>query len=409
MKNHHPIVVVFALLLTASQVAARCSGAQAPAAASSEAVAGVLQQFVDNGTVAGIVTLVASGDKILDLEAVGYADLAAKKPMRGDCLFWIASMTKPITATALMMLVDEGKVNIDDPVEKYLPEFRGQMFIAEQDKDHVLLKKPRRPISIKNVLSHTSGLLYKSPIQQPTLDQFPLGVRVRSYAMLPLQFEPGSKFLYSSAGINTAGRIIEVVSGMPYEEFLARRILAPLGMKDTTFRPSAEQIRRLAKSYKRKADKMGLEETPINQLKYPLDDRQRQPIPGSGLFSTASDISLFCRMILGGGVFRGKRYLSEKSLHQMTTTQTGDLLGKGAGKGGYGLGWFTVKTAPGEGRQPIVGKCNHGGSYKTAMWIDPERQRIMVFMTQLEDPNGQTTEKLFNTFKKAAGEAFGGE
>jgi CubicO group peptidase (beta-lactamase class C family) len=273
----------------------------------------------------------------------------------------------------------------------------------------VLLKKPRRPISIKNVLSHTSGLLYKSPIQQPTLDQFPLGVRVRSYAMLPLQFEPGSKFLYSSAGINTAGRIIEVVSGMPYEEFLSRRILAPLGMKDTTFRPDAEQMRRLAKSYKRKADKTGLEETPINQLEYPLDDRQRQPIPGSGLFSTASDISLFCRMILGGGVFRGRRYLSEKSLHQMTTTQTGDLLGKGAGKGGYGLGWFTVKTAPGEGRRPIVGKCNHGGSYKTAMWIDPERQRIMVFMTQLEDPNGQTTEKLFNTFKKAAGEAFGGE
>ena len=143
-----------------------------------------------------------------------------------------------MTATALMMLVDEGKVNVDDPVEKYLPEFKGQWVKAEQDADHVLLKRPAHPITVKNVLSHTSGLPFSSPLEEPTLDLLPLAARVRSYAMLPLEFEPDSKYAYSNAGINTAGRIIEVVSGMPYEQFMEQRLFQPLGMKDTTFWPS---------------------------------------------------------------------------------------------------------------------------------------------------------------------------
>ena len=143
-----------------------------------------------------------------------------------------------MTATALMMLVDEGKVNVDDPVEKYLPEFKGQWVKAEQDTDHMLLKRPVHPITVKNVLSHTSGLPFSSPLEQPTLDLLPLAARVRSYAMLPLEFEPDSKYQYSNAGINTAGRIIEVVSGMPYEQFMEQRLFQPLGMKDTTFWPS---------------------------------------------------------------------------------------------------------------------------------------------------------------------------
>ena len=191
------------------------------------------------------MTLVASKDKVLSLEAVGCADVAAKRPMQTDCLFWIASQSKPITAAALMMLVDEGKVKVDDPVEKYLPEFKGQMVVAEQDKDHVLLKKPKHPILVRNVLSHTSGLPFATAIENPTLDLYPLATRVRSYAMLPLGFEPDSKYQYSNAGINTAGRIIEVVSGMPYEKFLDKRLFEPLGMKDTTFWLSPEQIKRL--------------------------------------------------------------------------------------------------------------------------------------------------------------------
>ena len=179
-----------------------------------------LQPFVDSHTLAGAVVLVADRDKVLDLEAVGYADVAAKTPMKTDDLFWIASMSKPMTAAAFMMLVDEGKVKLDDPVEKYLPEFKDQWVIAEQDKDHMLLKRPTHPITVRNILSHTSGLPFTSAMETPTLDLLPLRDAVRSYAMTPLQFEPDSKYQYSNAGINTAGRIIEVVSGMPYEEFL---------------------------------------------------------------------------------------------------------------------------------------------------------------------------------------------
>ena len=161
---------------------------------SPQTIAAALQPFVDNHTLAGAVTLVASPDRVLSLEAVGYMDIAAKKPMRTDALFWIASQSKAMTATALMMLVDEGKVNVDDPVEKYLPEFKGQWVKAEQDPDHLLLKRPAHPITVKNVLSHTSGLPFSSPLETPTLDLLPLAARVRSYAMLPLEFEPDSKY-----------------------------------------------------------------------------------------------------------------------------------------------------------------------------------------------------------------------
>lgn len=271
-----------------------------------------------------------------------------------------------MTATALMMLVDEGKVNLDDPVARYLPEFNDQWLAVEQDSDHVLLKKPKHRVTVRHVLSHKSGMAFKSALEEPTLDLLPLREAVRSYAMTPLQFEPGSRFQYSNAGINTAGRIIEVVSGMPYEEFMDKRLFEPLGMKDTTFRPNEMQLARLAKSYKPNAEKTDLEETTITQLKYPLDDGHRQPMPAGGLFSTASDVGRFCQMILSGGVYDGKRYLSEAAVAQMTRNQTGD-----ANKEGYGLGWSTGGD-----------KFGHGGAYATGMTIDLKRGLITVFMVQ---------------------------
>jgi CubicO group peptidase (beta-lactamase class C family) len=334
-------------------------------APSAKGVAAVLQPFVEKNSLAGAVTLVADKDKVLSLEAVGYADVAAKKPMTTDAVFWIASQSKPITATALMMLVDEGKVKLDDPVEKYLPEFHGQWLAAERDNDHVLLKKPKHPITVRNVLSHTSGLPFASAMEQPTLDLLPLRVAVKSYAMTPLLFEPDSKYQYSNAGINTVGRILEVVSGLAYEDFLDKRLFKPLGMKDTTFWPNEEQTKRLAKSYKPTADKNDLEEIKIGQLKYPLSDRARQPMPAGGLFSTAADIGRFCQMILNGGTFEGKRYLSEEAVKAMTSKQTGAL------KEGYGLGWSTHN-----------GVFGHGGAHATNMNIDSNRGLITVFMVQ---------------------------
>jgi CubicO group peptidase (beta-lactamase class C family) len=364
-----------------------------------------LQPFVDSHTLAGAVVLVASKDKVLDLAAVGYADIAGHVPMKTDALFWIASMSKPITATALMMLVDEGKVHLDDPVEKYLPEFKGQMLVVEQDADHTLLKKPSRPIRVRDILSHTSGLPFASRVE-PKIDLHPLREAAISYALTSLKFEPHSKYEYSNAGINTAGRIIEVVSGVPYEQFMGQRLFQPLGMKDTTFWPTAEQIKRLAKSYKPNAAKDGLEETDISQLSYPLTNPQRGPSPAGGLFSTALDLSFFCRMIASGGAFEGKRYVSETAVREMTSTQTGNLLDKDKGQSGYGLGWSTSHTA-GDNNAVIPGSCGHGGAYSTQMGIDPSHQLITIFLVQHAGYPGANGGKIYPTFVSAAVEQFG--
>lgn len=360
-----------------------------PAAADEGKIATALKPAVESQTLAGAVVLVADKEKTLCVETIGYADLDAQRPMQADNVFWIASQSKPITATALMMLVDAGKVDLHDPVEKYLPEFKNQWLAVERDNDHLLLKKPSHPITVRNVLSHTSGLPFKSAVEEPTLDRLPLDVGARSYAMTPLDFDPDSDWRYSNAGINTAGRIIEVVSGIAYEDFLDQRLFKPLGMNDTTFWPNEEQLKRLAKSYKPTADKSGLEELPITQLQYPLNDRRRQPMPAGGLFSTAQDVGRFCQMILNGGQWEGKRYLSEAAVKAMTSRQTPAAL-----KQSYGLGWATGGDSFG-----------HGGAYATNMSIDPARGLITVFMVQ--HTGSPDVGKLNGAFVAAAREAFG--
>ncbi len=333
---------------------------------SSEAVASALKPYVDRGVLAGAVALVADKDGVVSVDAVGWSDVAAKKAMPRDALFWIASQSKPITATALMMLVDEGKVKLDDPVAKFLPEFGDLWVSAARDKDYVILKRPSHPITVREVLSHTSGLPFSSAMERPTLDLLTLREGAMSYAMTPLQSEPGAKYQYSNAGINTAGRIIEVVSGMPYEQFLDDRLFKPLGMKDTTFWPSGDQLARLAKSYRPDSAKAGLEETTIGQLKYPLDDRSRQPMPAGGLFSTAEDLAKFLRMLLNGGELDGKRYVSAEAIAEMTKKQTRPDV-----KEGYGLGWSVGGNSFG-----------HGGAYSTDMHVDRDRGLILVWLVQ---------------------------
>ncbi len=362
-------------------------------------IAASLQPFVDDHALAGAVTLVASKDKVLDVGAVGFADIAAQKPMRTDCLFWIASMSKPITATALMMLVDEGKVNVDDPVEKYLPEFHGQMLAVEQDDNHAILKRPVHPILVRNVLSHTSGLPFMSRVEHH-IDQRPLREAAVSYALAPLKFEPDSKYDYSNAGINTAGRIIEAVSGMPYEQFLQKRLFDPLGMKDTTFFPSVEQLPRIAKSYRPAKD--GLEAIQIDQLTYPLEGPGRYPSPAGGLFATAADVAVFGQMILSGGQLNRKRYISEASVRQMTSKQIGDL---GAN---YGFGFQTSrKIEPGSTGPAPAGQCGHGGAYATNLSINPDTGLVLVWMVQHAGYGGKEGGKIQPTFEHAAVEAFG--
>jgi CubicO group peptidase (beta-lactamase class C family) len=344
-----------------------------------------VKPFVDNQTLAGAVMLVANKEKVIAVETVGYADIEAKKPMKPDTTFWIASMSKPITGAALMILVDEGKVSLDDPVEKVLPEFKTMWLPVEQDQDRLVLQR-QKPITVRQIMSHTSGLAFSSPLEAPTLDGLLLRDAVKSYTLIPLHSEPGTKYEYSNAGINTGGRIIEKVSGMPYEDFLQKRLFEPLGMQDTTFWPSEQQVARLATPYKPKTKEAGLEPTTISQLQYPLSSRHnRFPMPGGGLFSTADDLSRFCRMVASGGTFAGHRILSEEAIKQMTSKQTPDNL-----KDGYGVGWSTDGKSFG-----------HGGALATNMNIDSTRGLITIWLVQHQGFPGDGG-KAHGVFKQAA-------
>lgn len=349
-----------------------------------------VQPFVDREELAGAVMLVADREKVLAIDVAGAADVAGKKPMQPDSIFWIASQSKPITAAALMILVDEGHVNLNDSVDKYLPEFRGQMFMAEKDDNHKLLRKPTHVPTIRNLLSHTSGMPFKSVIEEPTLDALPLSVRVRTYAMTPLDFDPDTKYQYSNAGINTAARVIEVVTKMPFEKFLDERLVKPLGMKDMTFSPTAEQVARIAKSYKPGAGNKGLEETTIGQLHYPLTDHaERFPMPAGGLFATAHDVARFYQMLLNGGQFEGKRILSEAAVKELTSRQTPPGV-----KESYGLG-FSVSSD----------SFGHGGAFSTNSTADTKRGLIFVWLVQHAGFPGEGG-KSQDAFRKAANETF---
>ena len=350
-----------------------------------------LKPFVDSNALAGAVALVASPSRVLGVETVGYADRAAKVAMRPDHLFWIASTSKPLTATALMMLVDAGSVDVEAPVSKYLPEYAGQMLATEQTPERVVLRKPASEITVRQVLNHTSGLPFMSRLENGRIDSMSLREACISYSMSPLGFEPGSQYAYSNAGTNTAGRIIEVVSGISYEEFMLQRLLRPLGMVDTTFRPSPEQLMRLAKAYKPNEAGTDLVEIPIGQLTTPYSDPRRGPSPAGGYFSTVSDLEKFGRMLLSGGTLDGKRYLSAKSLAQMTSKQTGAL------ESSYGFCW---------GVDAATGNFGHGGALSNDFHIDVKNQLVLILMVQHAGFGGPDGAKVNPAFKAAAVETY---
>jgi len=349
-------------------------------------VAAALQPYVDREELAGAVALVADVKGILSITAVGAADRESGRPMRGDSMFWIASQSKPMTAAAVMLLVDAGKIALDDPIEKYLPEFGGLMVVSEKDEQRVVLRKPERPITIRQVLSHTSGMPFRSALEVPVLDRLPLADRVRSYAMTSLDFPPESKYQYSNAGINTAARIAEVVTGQSFEQFLTERLFEPLGMNETTFWPSEAQAERIATAYRPKSGGAGLAATRIEQLQYPLTDRAvREAMPAGGLFSTAADVSRFYRMLANGGELEGRRVLSEAAVQQLTTRQTPQSV-----KESYGLG-FSVSED----------RFGHGGAYSTNSYYDRRQQRVLVWLVQHAGFPGRGADSQ-DAFRKAA-------
>jgi CubicO group peptidase (beta-lactamase class C family) len=367
-----------AAVAAASALAAPNPNAPALDSAQLAEVPKQLLEFVADGTLAGAVTLVARHDKVVALEAVGLANNETKRLMKTDDLFWIASMTKPITATAVMMLQDAGKLKVGDPVEKYLPEFKGQWMIAENATNTLVLKRPARPITLHDLLTHTSGIGDMPPPRvESTLAELVIG-----YANKPLGFAPGSKWSYSTAGINTLGRIVEVVSGQPFAAFLDERILRPLGMKDTTFWPSARQARRLATAYGPGPGGKGLAPVDIYFIKGGVENRARPPLPGGGLFSTAEDMAKFYQFVLNDGVAGKKRLLSKEAVAEMTSIQTGDLKCGFVDGMSFGLGWGVVRQPQGVTAMLAPGTFGHGGAYGTQGWVDAHNDLIYVMMIQ---------------------------
>lgn len=370
-------------------------GASSSVAAEGGKFAGIpaaMQTFIDQQEVAGVVTLVATKDKVLHLSATGQADLAAKQPMQTDSLFWIASMTKPVTATAVMMMQEEGKLSIDDPVAKYLPELAG-------------LKTPGgqpAKITLRHLLTHTSGMPEATPAQYKTAKT--LADVIPFYASQPLKFEPGSKWQYCQSGINSLGRIVEIVSGQSFSDFLQQRLFGPLGMKDTAFYLTPEQAARLAKSYARTNN--ALVEMPIAFLNgFPPTERNRYPAPNGGLFSTAADYGRFCQMLLNQGTLDGKHYLKAESVKQMSTIHTGELKTGFTDGNGWGLGCCVVRQPQGVSAVLSPGSFGHGGAYGTQAWIDPVKQVIYILMIQRANIGNSDGSNLRLAFQTAAAEA----
>ena len=362
------------------------------------AIKPAMQAFVDKGELAGAVTVVGTSAGVLSLETVGFADLEAKTPMAKDTLFRIASMTKPITALAVLMLQEDGKLSVEDPVEKYLPEFTGQRLVTTKDGGTVTLGKPKRPITLRDLLTHTSGL----PSGYPAGLGDVYGRRHRTLAettlvisQQPLDFEPGSKWSYCNAGIDTLGRIVEVVSGVSYEGFLQARLFGPLGMADTTFAPTVAQQKRLALTYGVKDGKLVANPTGF----LTASETSKHPIPAGGLCSTGPDLAKLYQCLLfdygcrkdmqsdilaltNNGIKRRRRVISEGVLKEMTRTQTGDIKTGFTEGMSFGFGFAVVKEPKGVTAMLSPGTFGHGGAFATQSWADPVQNLFVILLIQ---------------------------
>ena len=390
----HPRRLSLCLVLSAALCLARSVFAGEPIL---PGIGAAMQEMVAKNEIAGAVTVVVAKDKLLHIESTGLADVAAKRTMTPDTLFWIASMTKPVTGAAILMLQDEGKLSVADPVAKYLPEFAD-------------LKTPSGKaanLTIAQILTHTSGLGEADPAKAKAART--LAELAPFWLAAPMQYEPGEKWKYTQSGINAAGRIVEVVSGMSFEAFLQQRLFDPLGMKDTTFYPTDAQRARLVTAYAKNKDTGALETVPPRAG---FGTRDRPPLGNGGLYSTAPDYARFCQMLLAGGTLDGCRYLSADAMKFLATPQTGDLpvgffqndtYGQHGKDYGWGLGTCILRT-PHEGVAAMLspGSYGHGGAWGTQAWIDPVRGVAYILMIQRSNlPNSDASE-VRRDFQQAA-------
>ena len=368
-----------------------------------ERIGTAVQHEIDDKRIAGAVTMVVRHGRVAWFKSQGMMDREAGKAMQPDAMFRICSMTKPITSVAVMMLYEEGRFLLDDPVSKYLPEFKNPKVLVKPAKGEPYSIPATKEITIRDLLRHTSGITYQwnedlGPMYESAgvasgLLQYDgtIGDSVKHLAGLPLLFNPGDKFEYS-LGVDVLGRLVEVVSGKPLDEFFSTRIFEPLGMKDTYFFPPDDKLDRLATAYTYYPDK-GLNRFPDTPIKegsfvYSADYPSRGPKKlfsgGAGLVSTAMDYARFCQMMLDGGKVGNTRLLSRKSVELMTH----DQLGKIGPDQGFGLGFGVDGVKEPLSELGSVGEFNWGGFFYTGFNIDPKEQMIVIFMAQLH-PTGE--------------------
>ena len=392
----------------------------------------LIQEHVDKRAIAGAVVLIHQHGKPVYYEALGKADVEAVKPMTRDTIFRIASMTKAITSVALMMLVEEGKLHLDDPLSKHLPEFMDMMVLvptkeSDSDKGYRLVKADR-PITIHHLLTHTSGIIYRFSGRPHLAKMYAeagvsdglvetegsIGENVKRIAKLPLLHQPGMAWEY---GLNTdvLGRVIEVASGKTLDEFFRERIFTPLQMNDTGFLVPKEKRSRLAAVYtpddkkiiRRVANGRIQVGSLIYSTAYATADDNRYYSGGAGLASTARDYGRFLQMLLNRGEFDGKRLLKPETVNQMTRNQIGDKrIGFSIHGDGFGYGFGVVTGREKPPSPASVGSYSWGGIFHTFFWVDPRRQLIGILMTQLYPSNHLT---LLKDFQSKVYESVGGE
>jgi len=370
----------------------------------------VMDRHVAEKQIPGAAGLIARHGKIAYQEAFGMADVEAGKPMRLDTIHRIYSMSKPITSVAVMMLYEEGKFQLTDPVAKYLPEFaKIQVAVDEKDpqtgKPTLKTAPAKRPVTVRDLLRHTAGLTYgffsDTLVDQEyrkamVLSDLNLAEFVTNLSKIPLLYEPGTRWHYS-VSVDVLGRLVEVLSGKPFDQFLQERIFAPLDMRDTGFYVPADKKDRFAKLYSPTKDGK-IQPAAICATRQECVEKFPNAVPsylepptllsgGGGMVSTAYDYLRFCQMLLNKGQYDGKRLLSRKTVQLMISDNLGTIPGMGPGAG-FGLG-FAVSKAPGEaGMMGSPGEYNWGGAAGTRFWIDPQEELIGIFMIQILPHDG---------------------
>lgn len=351
-----------------------------------------MQQYIDEQLVAGTVTLIARKGKVVHFEAQGFMDAENEVPMRKDAIFRIASMTKPITSIALMMLWEEGKFQLRDPVAKFLPEFKDQMVSTSSDASGETgeLVPVTRDANIRDMLTHTAGMANNYIGNVEAYREFSrvrpddtLESLIQRLASAPLNYQPGTAWQYSAA-TDVVGRLVEVMSGVTLDEYLKEKIFKPLGMNDTHFFMEDTKGGRLAAQYTPGEDnKITLQDPGSDQSRWITGPKKVYRGAG-GLVSTAHDYVRFQQMVLNGGELDGVRLLAPSTVSLILENHTGDLPLWLPGPGmGFGLGYGVVVDR-GEAATPLSeGSGYWGGAYCTLSWIDPEQEIVGVLMTQV--------------------------